>query len=324
MQLQTPTGGVAVRYVDVPGGTLRRWLLHLLLRLTSKHSHVGLDPIERLRQHNARFDARLGGSGDAQRRPVQAGAVACEWIEVPASRTDRTLLYLHGGAFALRLPNTHAALAARWCRRLQARALMVDYRLAPEHRHPAGLVDCIAAYRWLLAQGIPADTIVIAGDSAGANLALCTLQALKSASDPLPRCAVLLSPVVDFTLSSPSLRSNARSDPMFRLTTLMALRQLYADPQHYLDAAISPLFGSFAGLPPLLFHAGDIEMLRDESLRAATAASRAGVTVDVAVWRRMGHVFHALPLPQARAADADVAAFVQRHAGWLTGQARAG
>lgn len=316
MQAQQHADGVHVRYMDVPGGTLRRWLLHLLLRVTAKHSRIGTDQIERLRRHHARFDGWLGSSGGLQRRPVQAGPVGCEWIEVPDGRTDRTLLYLHGGAFALKLPNTHAALAGRWCRRLQARALMVDYRLAPEHRHPAGLDDCVAAYRWLLEQGIPPAQIVIAGDSAGANLALCALQVLKAAGDPLPRCAVLLSPVVDFTLSSPSLLSNARSDPMFTLPKLMALRQLYADPPRFVDPTISPLFGSFDGLPPLLFHAGDIEMLRDESLRAAAAASRAGVTVDVAVWRRMGHVFHGLPLPQAQAADADVAAFVTRHAGW--------
>jgi acetyl esterase/lipase len=303
--------------VSAPGGTLRRWLLHRLLKLTVRNSKVGAADLLQLRRRNEHFDRRFGKADpQLQRAAVDAGGVGAEWIHAPESRPDRTLLYLHGGAFVLRFPRLHAALAGRWCRRLGARALMVDYRLAPEHPHPAALDDCVAAYRWLVAQGTDPDSIVIAGDSAGANLALATLHRLKGAGDPLPRCAVLLSPVVDFTLSSPSLFSNAALDPMFTLEKLAALRLLYAKPEQFLEPAVSPLFGSFAGLPPLLFQAGDIEMLRDESTRAAARAHAAGVHVEVELWQDMAHVFHALPLPQVPAAEARIASFIARHAGW--------
>lgn len=161
-----------------------------------------------------------------------------------------------------RTPVDAAGVAAEWIE-------------APEHPFPAGADDCHATYRWLLAQGYHPRNIVIAGDSAGGNLSLVTLQRIKAAGEPQPACAVLLSPVVDFTLSSKSLVTNDRPDPMFKSAALVGLRALYAQPQQFLDPSVSPLFGDFAGLPPLLFQAGSTERLRDESLRAAARALQA-------------------------------------------------
>lgn len=299
-----------------PGGGIKRWLLHLVLRIGARNSQISVDDIVRLRRHNEIFDRRFGKIDPALRRtPLQAGGVTAEWIEAPESRADRVLFYLHGGAFCLRFPRTHAAMVGRWCRRLGARALMVDYRLAPEHRYPAAVDDSVAAYRWLLSQ-VDARQVVIGGDSAGGNLALALLHRLKAEGSSLPRCAVLLSPVVDFTLSSPSLLTNGARDPMFTLAKLAAFRQLYAEPEKFLEPTLSPLFGDFKGFPPLLFQVGEIEMLRDESLRAAARAHRAEVQVEVDVWRAMAHVFQALPLPQATVAEARIAAFIARNAGW--------
>ncbi len=319
MTVDVPSAATApyVHLRAAPGGSLKRWLLHWVLRIGAKYSKIGAGDIARFRRHNEAFDRRFGKVDPALRRtPVDAGGVAAEWIEAPESRADRVLFYIHGGAFVLRFPNTHAAMAGRWCRRLGARALMVDYRLAPEHRYPAAVDDCVTAYRWLLAQ-TTAQHVAIAGDSAGGNLVLATLHRLKAEGLPLPRCAVLLSPVVDFTLSSPSLLSNAARDPMFTLEKLVALRLDYAAPEQFLEPTLSPLFGDFATFPPLLFQAGEIEMLRDESLRAAARAYAAGVTVEVDVWRDMAHVFQALSLPQAAIAEARIAAFIEQHAGWI-------
>lgn len=318
MTVDVPSVAAAsyVHRCAAPGGSLKRWLLHRVLRIGAKNSKIGAGDIVRFRRHNEAFDRRFGKVDPALRRtPVDANGVVAEWIEAPESRADRVLFYVHGGAFVLRFPNTHAAMVGRWCRRLGARALMVDYRLAPEHRYPAAVDDCVVAYRWLLAQ-TPAKDVAIAGDSAGGNLVLATLHRLKAEGLALPRCAVLLSPVVDFTLSSPSLLSNAASDPMFTLEKLAALRLLYAAPEQFLEPTLSPLFGDFATFPPLLFQVGEIEMLRDESLRAAARAHAAGVTVEVDVWCDMAHVFQALPLPQAAIAEARIAAFIEQHAGW--------
>jgi len=305
------------RLIAHPGGGLRRWWLHTILRLTAKRMRfVGVD-IATLRAQQAAFDEKFGRlDPEARSTPVDCAGAPAEWIEVPGSRADRVLLYLHGGAFMFRFPRTHSGMAARWCRRLGARALMVDYRLAPEHRFPAAPDDCHQAYRWLLALGIEPRHIVIAGDSAGGNLALVTLHRIEAAGEPMPACAVLISPAVDFTLTSKSLVTNEKRDPMFTLAGLIALRGLYASPKHYLDPSVSPLYADYTGFPPLLFQAGDLEVLRDESMRAADRANAAGVKVELEIWKDMAHVFQALPLPQAAAATEHIVRFIAKHTGW--------
>jgi monoterpene epsilon-lactone hydrolase len=301
-----------------PGGTLRRWWLHLMLRLTARRMKVlGVD-ITVLRAQMARFDAKIARvDPETRRAPVDCAGVAAEWIDVPESRPERMLLYLHGGAFMFRYPGTHAGMVSRWCRALGARALLPDYRLAPEHPYPAAPDDCHAAYRWLLAQGHDPRHIVIAGDSAGGNLTLVTLQRIRAAGEPLPACAVVLSPVVDFTLSSRSMVTHERRDPIFRLASLVLMRGMYARPEQFLDPGVSPLFGDFSGLPPLLFQAGSLEALQDESVRAAQRAHAAGVFVELEIWERMAHVFQAQPLlPQAGEALGNIVRFIGARAGW--------
>lgn len=305
------------RRVDAGGDGWRRFFLHLSLRLSVRRLRVREGGIDRLRRQQEEFDLRFGKiDADVRRTPVDAAGVPAEWIDVAASRPTRIVFYLHGGAFMFRFPRTHAALAGRWCRALGARALMVDYRLAPEHPFPAAPDDCLAAYRWLLGQGVSPGDVVFGGDSAGGNLVLVTLLRAKAAGLPLPRCAVALSPVVDFTLCSRSLIVNERRDPMFTLPGMASMRSFYAPPEAFVDPSVSPLFGDFTGLPPLLFQVGDREMLLDESVRAAERAHAAGVTVELSIWERMAHVFQALPLAQATQATDEVVRFVRRHAGW--------
>jgi epsilon-lactone hydrolase len=302
------------RRFTVPGGALRRRWLHTWLRLAVKRMPLLGADIAKLRAVNLSWDERLAHpEPGVTRTPVAGPGFRGEWLAVPESLPGRVLFYIHGGAFMFRFPELHAALAARLCRPLRARALMVDYRLAPEAPYPAAPDDCLAAYRWLVAGGQPPAGIVIGGDSAGGNLALVTLQRIRASGEPAAACAVLLSPVVDFTLSSRSLVTHERSDPMFRLSGLLAMRGYYTSPERYLDPGVSPLYGAFAGLPPLLFQVGGIEMLRDESVRAAAAAHAAGVAVELEIWEHMAHVFQALPLPQAKAALERIGAFAARH-----------
>jgi acetyl esterase/lipase len=250
--------------------------------------------------------------------PLADAGFAAEWIDCAGGCPERVILYLQGGAFMFRWRGVYTAMIARWCKRLKARALMVDYRLAPEYPFPAATNDCHAAYGWLLAQGYDPKNIVLGGDSAGGNLALVTLQRIGGANQPMPACAVLLSAGVDFTLSSRSMVLNEGSDPMFDLSELVMMRGFYAPPERYADPWVSPLFGDFAGLPPLLFQVGSREVLLDESMRAAARANAAGVTVAVEIWKNMGHVFQAMPLPQAKAALGRIARFVTQHTHWLT------
>ncbi len=227
-----------------------RWV-ELLLRSTVKRRVPPDVDLARLRRHYEEIDQRkFRVPPDVARSPVDAGGVRCEWVDVPQSRPERVLIYLHGGGFALRFPNLYARFTAQIGRALGTRALLVDYRLAPEHPFPAAVDDCFNAYRWLLAQGVAARNVVIAGDSAGANLTLVTLLRAKAAGLALPACAYVISPPVDCTLSSPSFVENERSDAAFRLATLLALRGRYVAAHRLLDPSVSPLFGDLAGLPP--------------------------------------------------------------------------
>jgi acetyl esterase/lipase len=305
-------------FVSPRAGRWRRRCVNLALRLTAKRARIGND-IEATRAMFARFDTRFGTiDPDTRRTPVDCGGIAAEWVEGPRTRPERVLLYIHGGAFVLRFPKTHAGMVGRWCRQLEARALLVDYRLAPEHPYPAAVDDCHAAYRWLLEQGVDSRSIVIGGDSAGGNLALATLHRINAAREPMPACAVALSPVVDFTLSGRSIFANARRDPVFTVSQIAALRALYAPPEAFLDPFVSPLFGDFHGFPPLLIQAGSSEMLVDEAKRTAAKARASGVQVELEIWDRLPHVFQAMALlPQSAEAAYRIVGFISKHAGWV-------
>jgi acetyl esterase/lipase len=197
------------------------------------------------------------------------------------------------------------------------RALSIDYRLAPENPFPAGLEDCISVYRWLLENGIAANHIVVAGDSAGGNLTLALLVALRDKGMPLPAGAVALSPATDLTGSSESYISRRHLDPVLSnlgSTTIVSDYITSHDPH---EPYISPLFADLHGLPPILIHVGDHEVLLDDALRFAQGAREVGVDAQVVVWLEMFHVFQVfIPfLPEARLAVSQIARFIQARIG---------
>jgi acetyl esterase/lipase len=299
--------------------SLRTKALTALLRFGARQRLTPETDVAALRYRFEQLDARhLRVPRDVERIAVDWGGVAAEWIAVPESRPDRIILLLHGGSFAFRFPNAHAGLAARLCRLLRARALIPDYRLAPEHPFPAAADDCESVYRTLLAAGRSASEIVLCGDSAGGNLALVTLVRARAAGLPLPACAVLLSPALDCTLTSPSMATFDGEDPMLALANLLVLRGFYTpDPTRYTDPEVSPLFADFAGLPPLFLQTGEKEMLRDEAIRAAERADAAGVHVELEIWPGVPHGFQVAGfLPEAALAVRHIQRFVRMRAGW--------
>ena len=302
----------------------RTLALNALLRLTMRRRIVQESDVAALRREYEEIDARYFQlASDVVRTPVDCDGVPAEWITVPQSRDERVILYLHGGSFAFRFPNAHAALVSRLCQSLGARALIPDYRLAPEHPFPAAPDDCHRAYRALMGQGLCSRSIVIAGDSAGGNLALVTIHRAKAAGEPLPSCAVLLSPALDCTLTSPSMADYDGQDPMLRLRTLLVLRRCYVpSPQQYVDPEVSPLFADFHGFPPLLLQAGSSEMLRDEAVRGADKAHAAGVDVELEIWPGVPHGFQIAEfLPEATSAIDHIARFVRMRCGWVDADA---
>ena len=244
--------------------------------------------------------------------PVDAGGVSAEWVAAPGVSQERVLLYFHGGAYQIGSPATLRHLVALLSGAARARALSVDYRLAPEHPFPAAIEDAVAAYRWLLAEGIDPALIAVAGDSAGGGLALGALVALRDAKEPMPAAAVLLSPWTDLALTGESLRTRAAVDAMIRLEGMTEAAELYlagADPRH---PCASPLYADLRGLPPLLIHVGDAEVILSDSTRIAARASEAGVAVSLEIWDEMPHVFPAFAglLPEADQA-------IERIGAWL-------
>jgi acetyl esterase/lipase len=260
---------------------------------------------------------RFSGSAPSPRgvaiRPVDAGGVPAERVIPRGAPTDRCVLYLHGGAWCLGSPRTHRGLVADLARGAGVRAVSVDYRLAPEHPYPAGLDDCVAAYRWLLERRVNPSRIVLAGDSAGGNLAAALLLRLRDEGIPLPAGAVLLSPATDLALTGPSHVTRREVDPFFAKIGPVRFVEDYVGPHDVHEPYISPLYADLGGLPPMLIHVGDHEVLLDDSVRFAERATAAGVDARLVVWPGMFHVFQTFApfLPEARRANRDISEFIR-------------
>ena len=242
---------------------------------------------------------------------VLAGGVPAEWIVPPGQQSERVILFLHGGSFNSGSIVSHRTLAGNVALAARSRALLIDYRLAPEHPFPAGLEDAAAAYEWLLSQGCAPGRIVVAGDSAGGNLTLALLVLLRDRSRPLPAAAVCLSPNPDLTYSSESWVFNARKDIMIEERKERQAVEIYlhgADPRTPLA---SPFFADLRGLPPLLIQVGSREVLLSDAERFAQKARQAGVQVTLEVWPGMQHEwqFAAKLMPEGRQAIARIGEF---------------
>jgi acetyl esterase/lipase len=192
--------------------------------------------------------------------------------------------------------------------------LVPDYRLAPEHLFPAGLEDALASYRWLRQQGIPAEEIVAAGDSAGGGLLLSMLLTLRDAGEALPAAVALMSPWTDLAGTGASVISNTLTDVWFYGESLPIAARLYLGGTPPTHPIASPLYADLHGLPPLIIHASDNEIVRDDSVRFAEKAKSAGVPVQLKVWPGLPHIWQAfIPfLPEARQSLDELAAFLRQ------------
>lgn len=247
---------------------------------------------------------------------VSANGIPCEWTSAPGPDPGTNVLYVHGGGYVIGSIATHRGLVARISAASGARALSVDYRLAPENPFPAAVEDAVAAYRWLLANGGSPARTVIAGDSAGGGLTIATLLALRDAGDPLPAAGVCMSPWVDLEGIGDSMTSKAAADPIVQREGLREMAAQYlggADPKTPLAA---PLHANLAGLPPLLIQVGTSETLLDDATRIAEKARAAGVDVTLETWDEMIHVWQLFPmLPEAHQAVARIGEFIKEKTG---------
>lgn len=254
-------------------------------------------------------------ANDIQCESVDAGGVKAEWVVAPGAADDRLILYLHGGGYVMGSINTHREMVSHISRAAQARVLIIDYRLAPEHPFPAAVEDSTAVYLWLLKQGFDPAKIVVAGDSAGGGLTVATLVALRDEKIPRPAAAVCLSPWVDLEGRGESMTTKAEADPMVQREALIKIANAYLAGTDARTPLAAPLYADLQGLPPMLIQVGTSETLLDDSVRLAERAKGAGVDVTLEPWEDMIHVWHfyASVVPEAQEAVKRIGRFIQEH-----------
>lgn len=250
-------------------------------------------------------------------RGATIDGLAAEWVapDQRALAARPTVLYLHGGGFVAGSPATHRAMVAKICAHAGVRALVPDYRLAPEHPYPAADDDCLSAWRWLLAQGVKPAEIVVGGDSAGGFLTLSLLQRLQREGMEQPAGAFLLSAGADMVhFDGESYTSRAKRDPWFTRDDITWFADQFYPDRKTRPPELSPVNQSMEGLPPLLIQVGDDEILLSDSTRVAERARAAGTEVTLEVAPGMWHVYQAfyLLVPEARRALKRVGEFVRR------------
>jgi acetyl esterase/lipase len=193
--------------------------------------------------------------------------------------------------------------------------LVIDYRLAPEHPHPAAVDDAVAAYRWMLSIGLKPSRMAIAGDSAGGGLTVATLVAARDARLPIPAAGVCLSPWVDLEGIGESMTTKAAADPLVQKDRLAPLAAAYLAGKSARTPLAAPLYADLAGLPPLLVQVGTAETLLDDAARLAERARKAGVKVSYEPWEGMIHVWQifAPMIDEAQQAIDRIGEFVRAH-----------
>jgi epsilon-lactone hydrolase len=288
-----------------------------LAKVIAMIKSVPRDPtasVERMRGAMEKVSERV--ARDVKCEAVSAGGVPAEWIVPPEAADDRVILYLHGGGYVMGSINTHRAMIARIARASHAKALALDYRMAPEHPFPAAVDDACAAYRWLIAQEYKPGRIVIAGDSAGGGLTLATLLALRDSGAPLPAAAIPISPWTDLEGTGASVETRAAADPMVDKEGLLRMGKMYIGDRNPKNPLASPIYADYKGLPPMLIQVGDAEILLDDATRVAESARAAGVKVELEAWPEMFHVWHVFAkiLPEGQQAIDRIGEYVLQHA----------
>ncbi len=280
----------------------------------ARNSRLPLDrPIQDQRETlNRRGHRLLPMAEGMQTSPEDAFGVPSEWIDAKCTRSESAFLYLHGGGYFIGSCQSHRGFVSHIAKASSCRTLLPEYRLAPEHPFPAGLLDARAAFRFLLAQGYSPNRIIVGGESSGGGLTLALLQTLRDEGMPMPAGAVLLSPWTDLLGTGNSLRTRARQDPWLRPAGIPLLADRYRDGTPTDHPLVSPLYGDLSGFPPLLIHVGNDEILLDDSTRLASKATSAGVDVTLKIWKGMWHAFHAFYpwVPEAGRAHREIGEWV--------------
>ncbi len=256
---------------------------------TQPKAPAGIDDV---RARYAALFARFGAPPPAvDFAPGQLGPIPGEWVGAVTAEPVRTILYFHGGGFVAGSPESHRLIVGRLVEASGVRAFSVKYRLAPDCFFPAAVRDGIDAYRGLLARHVPASSIILAGDEAGGGLAFAVALAVRNAGLEMPGGVVGLSPWADLSLSGLSMLGNRKADTVLDWETLFLSARHYLRKSNPCDAYASPAWAGLTGFPPVMVHAGALELLRDDASKLGDRAAEANVAVSVEIYDGMGHLF---------------------------------
>lgn len=261
------------------------------------HGLVEHPDLTKHRQSQDRIGALLGTEKGVEYTPVTVEDMNCEWVRVTRAHMKKyVILYCHGGGYS-----TGSTVYARTLTKKLAESTSMDvfafnYRLAPEHPYPAATEDALKAWNYLMYLGYGARDVIVAGDSAGGNLALSLTLRLKEQERLLPRGLVLLSPWTDLTKSGKSYESRKEVDPVLDHEYLDRMIENYAGGQELSNPLISPLFGSFKGFPPTYIQVGDNEILLSDATLLHKKLLKENVSAHLDVYKGMWHVFQMSPI----------------------------
>ena len=300
--------GLRKRFVEDSAEQQRAWDLWHDLFTTDEEAGGLLG----LRKGYDRFFKQFAPSPGTRVTEVPIAEATGLWVDPSNMPSKRVVLHLHGGGYCFGSAACSVEYAERLARAAEGRCLALEYRLAPEHPFPAALEDALAAYRWLLRTHRPED-IVLSGESAGAGLAIAAVMALRDAGDKLPAGIVALSPFIDCALKGEAIHRRNGEDPIVEIDTLAYMVSSYFQKHSPADPLVSPIYGDFRGLPPMLIQAGRKEVLVDEALGLEARAKAQGVAATLELYDERLHIFSLFPfLPSAARAIDSIRVFMLR------------
>ncbi len=275
------------------------------------HGIIENPDIEKHRHSQDQVGALLGNSREVLYRNVTIRDMEGEWVSVNRAHMKKyVVLYCHGGGYSTGSSLYARTLTTKLASSTSMDVLSFDYRLAPENPYPAALEDAMKAWDYLMLLGYGARDVIVAGDSAGGNLALALVHKLKEEERLLPRGLVLMSPWTDLTSSGKSHKTRGEVDPVLDAEYLERMITNYAQGRELSDPFISPLFGDFKGFPPVYIQVGDNEILLSDSVSLHKKLIQANVSAKIDVFKGMWHVFQMSPLKAAYEAMEKNAEFI--------------
>ncbi len=275
------------------------------------HGLVENTDIEKYRQSQAQIGAILGNTREISYQEIDVDGIQGEWVRVNRPHQSKTvILYCHGGGYSTGSSMYARTLTSKLATAASMDILSFDYRLAPENPYPAALEDARKAWNYLLLKGYGANHIIVAGDSAGGNLALSLLLTLKAEDRFLPRGLVLLSPWTDLTMTSSSYEEKAELDPVLNKAYINRMTDAYALGEDLNSPLISPLFGDYTGFPPTYIQVGENEILLNDSIDLFSTMKEKDVVVSMDIFPGMWHVFQMSPLKKANEAVNQIATYI--------------